>query len=275
MVNQKSLSIGVGVGLDLFQALCRGTMGNVVCKHNSGRCRNCPLDGKCLLSHLGPEEKAVWHDMLVPRCYKKNDFVFWEEGDAQGLYLVCSGAVKLIKSSAGGDQHIVRLAGPGSFFGLPPLRCERPQIFSAQAIARTELHFIPRDGFLYFLERFPHFALTLIDQLINQLSMTRLRLRDFGCKSGRQRIADLLLWLGQEFGTETEAGVEIGIELSRADLAGMAGLTPETTIRLLSSFRREGILGSSSRRLVLLDLEGLRAVSGVEGRLDLGFSGPI
>lgn len=231
-------------------------------RYNLGRCSHCRDIEKCLLSHLNPEELSIWHGMLASKTYRKNDIVFWEDGEAEGLYLVCSGVVKLTKSCAGGQQQILRLLGSGSFLGLPPLISQRTHFLTAQAIDRTELNFIPRQGFLDFLERFPHFAFNMIDQLANQLRLARMRLRDFSCKTGRQRIADLLLWLGREFGFRTARGIEIGVEISRADLAGMAGLTTETTIRLLSSLRQEGILENGRlKRIVVVRPERLQEIS--------------
>ena len=109
----------------------------------------------------------------------------------------------------------------------------------------------------------------MIDHVANELCLARTRLRDFGCKSGRQRLADLLLWLGEEFGRPCPDGVELEVELSRADLAGMAGLTTETTIRLLSALRTEGMIETGKRkRIVLLDVDRLRVEVGNDPLID-------
>ncbi|HKK01677.1 MAG TPA: Crp/Fnr family transcriptional regulator [Desulfuromonadales bacterium] len=240
-------------------------MSRAIDARKTGLCSSCQGVEKCLLSFLNEEDWAIWKEMLVSKIFGKNDFVFLEDEKAEGLYMVCSGGIKLIKSSPGGQQQILSLVGPGGFCGFPPLISQRTHFCTAQAIARTELNFIPRDAFLDFLKKSPSFTFNLIDHLSSQLRLARLQLQNFSCKTGRPRIADLLLWLGRDFGRPAARGIEISFELSRADLASMAGLTTETTIRILSSLRQEGLLEAGGpKRIVLLDPQRLSEISGSE-----------
>lgn len=82
-------------------------------------------------------------------------------------------------------------------------------------------------------------------------------------------MADLLLWLVEEFGRPSPNGVELSVELSRTDLAGMAGLSTETTIRLLSSFRNEGLIEAANRKkIIILDPDRLKSEVGDDLLID-------
>ena len=64
----------------------------------------------------------------------------------------------------------------------------------------------------------------------------------FAFRSGRERLATLLLELGDRFGQKAGKGTLIGINLKREELADMAGAMVETAIRLLSAFCKEGLV---------------------------------
>ena len=88
-----------------------------------------------------------------------------------------------------------------------------------------------------------------------QTGLARMALTD-----ARSRLAGLLLDLGRRHGKPTAAGMTCPLSLSRAELGAMIGLTPETTMRLLSEFRGEGIVLTDGRTLTLTQpdrLEGL------------------
>lgn len=228
----------------------------------------CRCANKCILSFLEPEERVIWEALLARKSYLKNETIFREGEPATGLYLVCKGMIKLSKSHSDGHQLIVRIVSPGNFFGLPPLISNRQHFTTAQAVDKAIIEYIPRGKFLDFLQAHPNFTMQLIDHVAKDLCLARTRLRDFGCKSGRKRLADLLLWLGEEYGRTCPGGMELNIELSRMDIAGMAGLTSETTIRLLSSFRKEGLITNNRKRIIILDQERLRREVGDDLLID-------
>ena len=50
------------------------------------------------------------------------------------------------------------------------------------------------------------------------------------------------------------------IRISRADLAGVAGMAPESLIRTLSEFKKEGLIEIEGRNIKLLDSEALKMI---------------
>jgi CRP/FNR family transcriptional regulator len=70
-----------------------------------------------------------------------------------------------------------------------------------------------------------------------------------------------LLDLGDRFGRKNSTGVLVGITLKREEVAEMAGVTVETVIRLLSSFRDEGLVSIDGRSITLLNPERLARIA--------------
>ena len=64
--------------------------------------------------------------------------------------------------------------------------------------------------------------------------------------------------LAERHGRPGPKGITPQLGLRRGELAALAGLSPETAMRLLSQFRQEGLLEVHGRRLILKSPERLR-----------------
>jgi CRP-like cAMP-binding protein len=50
------------------------------------------------------------------------------------------------------------------------------------------------------------------------------------------------------------------IKISRNDLASVAGIAPETLIRTLAIFKKEGIIKADGRNIRVIDIERLKSI---------------
>jgi CRP-like cAMP-binding protein len=87
------------------------------------------------------------------------------------------------------------------------------------------------------------------------------QLDQFTFKAARERLAGLLLELGDRFGKKCGDKVQVGLTLKREEIAEMAGVTVETAIRLLSVFRDEGLLTINGRAITLLSPDRLARIA--------------
>ena len=79
-----------------------------------------------------------------------------------------------------------------------------------------------------------------------------------------ERLARLVLGLVerlQDRGMTVGGGLEVEFPLRQHHIADAIGLTPVHVSKLLSEFRRNGLIRISERSLAILDLAGLRAVA--------------
>lgn len=86
-------------------------------------------------------------------------------------------------------------------------------------------------------------------------------IRDIAQKSVKERLAEILLLLSGDFGTETDGTLKLNI--TREDLSNFVGTATETVIRLLSDFKAEGLLDSKGRKIKLLNIEKLKTIAGL------------
>jgi len=85
---------------------------------------------------------------------------------------------------------------------------------------------------------------------------------DLGCRSAHERIARQLLGLHARLERRGLQAHAAGIPVPQWFIADMTGLTSDHVNRVLSDFRKSGLVGTRKASLKLLDLEGLRRVSG-------------
>jgi CRP/FNR family transcriptional regulator len=89
---------------------------------------------------------------------------------------------------------------------------------------------------------------------------TQIRLTHVALHDARTRMAAQLLDLAEHYGEPGSKGTTLRLALRRGELAALVGISPETAMRLLSQFQREGLLEVRGRRLTLKSPEGLRAL---------------
>lgn len=132
---------------------------------------------------------------------------------------------------------------------------------TCETLEPCHICFIDRQAYLELIRRNSELAIRLIQLLSSELGI-RMDQRDlFALRSGRERLAALLLELGGCFGQKAGKGTLIGIKLKREELADMAGIAVETAIRLLSAFRKEGLVSLDRRSITLLSRDRLVRVA--------------
>ena len=171
---------------------------------------------------------------------KKGQPIFSQGGLPNGLYALYSGKVKIHKTQPGGSEQIIQLMAPGDVFGYKALLCDEPYISSATAIEDSLVCLISNDVFHSIMARSHKLKKDIIFQLSDDLSIAQKKI-ELGNKSAFARVVDALLTIMSVYGLDEETG-ELYAKLTRKDLADLAGLTLETTVRTLSNLKKEGVI---------------------------------
>ena len=86
-------------------------------------------------------------------------------------------------------------------------------------------------------------------------------IKDIAQKSVKERLAEILLMMANDFGIEEDGTLKLNI--SREDLGNFVGTATETVIRLLSEYRNEGLVDAKKRKIKLLDIPKLKNKAGM------------
>jgi len=109
------------------------------------------------------EEKAV----------KKDELVFDEDSKGDSMYVIKSGAVKILKKVKN-QENTIAVLNPGEFFGEMALLDGLPRSAAVRATSDSEVFMVTLDGYQKLRKEKPHTALKLMDIIIKVLS-NRLR----------------------------------------------------------------------------------------------------
>ncbi len=216
-----------------------------------------------LFAALTPEQIASFADRFRVDVFAPDTFIFLEGDAADRLWVVQSGQVKIIKYSADGVENILEVILPGEMFGGAGILFP---VHPATAVAMTETTTLSleREGYLQLARQFPDIALRII-AILGERLRAAMKMRALSTDRVDVRVAHILLKLCDQAGEKTIEAVKINLPLSRQDLADMTGTTIETAIRIMSRFRKEGlVLTEPGGYIVVTDCDRMRVLSAGE-----------
>lgn len=161
------------------------------------------------------------------RRFAAGEIVFFEGDDATFLPLVRSGRIKMVRYPELGKEVIIGTFGGGELFAIPPALDGKRFPATAVAMEESELRFMPRADFKSLMDRSPEFSAVILEQMCGILRQKADTVRILATPSAEQRIAGVLIGI---VGNIDNTGPR-RIDHRRQDIADMAGLTIETTIR--------------------------------------------
>jgi len=197
------------------------------------------------------------HAIEVP--IQKGQFIFREGDAADWFHIVKHGNVKCVKSSPEGREVTLKVLMPGDLF------CCEASAFAgeghpgcAQSMGEGTVVKIHRKVMLDVIQRNPEAAVNIINYLSLRLRESQDNAKAFALDRAEQRVAAILVNLTQRSGIQEANGIRIGVKLTHQDLADMAGLTKETTSRILSRFKKDHLISGAGKKLVIQDLPRLQ-----------------
>jgi CRP/FNR family transcriptional regulator len=186
--------------------------------------------------------------------FEKNQYLFWEGDPANKMYVIKSGRVRLLKTSASGKEMVLEVMVPGQICGGHALFAETHSN-SAQAVEVTVAYGLSHESYDQLLSRYPEIARGIIQYLGAKLMDAHDVIISLVSSKVESRIASVIVRLCENHGTQTKDGILINIRLTRRDIADIVGSTVETTIRTISKFQKKGLLSTVAGRLLIKNFD--------------------
>jgi CRP/FNR family transcriptional regulator len=195
-------------------------------------------------------------DRIGTRIRFSRDQEIYAEGDRSNCWFkVISGTVRISKLLADGRRHIAEFCHAGGSFGFDG---PEERGFSAEAVTDATVLRLPRSATERLLEESPIFARHFRDEMLKSLDAAQHRLFLLGRMTACERVAAFIIELSER----DDARRRVDLPMSRCDIADHLGLTVETVCRVLSDFKRRGLIAApNAHRLELLDREALAAIA--------------
>jgi CRP/FNR family transcriptional regulator len=195
-------------------------------------------------------------------AYPQGAVLFVEGQSARGIYIICSGRVKLSTTSRDGKTLILRIAGAGEVLGLHATVSGKPYELTAETLQPCQLDFVKRDDFLRFLQNHGDACLNAAQHLSQNCQSAYEMIRSLGLShSVSEKLARLLLEWADD-GETTKDGIRIKISLTHEEIAQLIGTSRETVTRVLGEFREKQFAQLRGSTLLIRNKAGLERLVG-------------
>jgi CRP-like cAMP-binding protein len=195
----------------------------------------------------------------VVRRYAKGEVVSIEDGPPKGLYCVLEGHVRLLRHSQSGDESLLRIGGPGYWFGELGLLTGSQTVVTIVAGSGVRALFLPRAEFERIVADEPRYyaafaglALDRFARLLRMFVESRVLSPE---NQLRIRLADIAD--SQNYGSNARDASRL--RMSQADLASLLGISRQTLNELLGKLKAERLVEIGFRSIRVPDPARLRA----------------
>jgi CRP-like cAMP-binding protein len=177
--------------------------------------------------------------------YRKNQIIYAQGEEADQIFYIQSGKVKVTVVSEQGKEAVVGILEPGQFFGEGCLNGQTVRVGTARAIEECLVTSITRKALLATLRAEPRFAELFMTYLVTRSNRIEGDLIDQLFNSSEKRLARLLLLLAN-FGRAGEP-IPIAAAINRETLAEMIGTTRSRVSFFLNKFRKLGLISYNGK----------------------------
>jgi CRP/FNR family transcriptional regulator, polysaccharide utilization system transcription regulator len=224
-------------------------------------CEKCALETNSIFKYLTREESEKINFEKDFRHYKRGDVLYHEGSRISGIYCVNSGIIKVFKTGLDGKEQIIRFAKPGDVIAYRSVLSNEPACTTSKVIEDCQVCFIPSEVLIAFIKTNPNFAFELMKLTCHELGEANSYITDIAQKTVRERLAEVLIQLVNDFGLDDQKYLKIS--LTREELANIVGTATESVIRLLSEFKADKLVELNGRRIRILNSKGLEKISNV------------
>jgi CRP/FNR family transcriptional regulator, cyclic AMP receptor protein len=179
------------------------------------------------------------------------------ENDTSAMLLLY-GAVKIIGRDPAGERTLLAIRVGGDLFGEMSALDIGPREASAIAVADVFFKRVNRAELRNFLARHPDAAIEVATMLSERLRFADQRRMEHG-RPASVRVARVLVDIYESYGTRTGARWDLGVPLTREELASLAGIKLSTAEKIIRTFQQEGIVSGRYRGIAVIDMARLRA----------------
>jgi CRP/FNR family cyclic AMP-dependent transcriptional regulator len=204
------------------------------------------LEGLHQLIHLaeGDALQTLIEDRNINR-YRKKQVIYQEGNRPSRLYYVQKGKVKTYKTNEDGKDLVIGLHNQGDFLGYVALLEGCSYNETAEAMEETELVIVPREDFEKLINNSQDVARRFIKLLAHNVTEKEEKLLGLAYNSLRKKVAEALMILHKKY--------KVPIDISRENLATIAGTATESLIRTLSDFKSEKLVDIQNGAIVILN----------------------
>ena len=206
-----------------------------------------------------PEAEIDWLEGRVEVISLRRKQPLWQVGeDADRVYFVRSGIVKVSRVTEEGRELTLGFFTKDDLIGEGAVFTPGPREEAAEAYDDTTLYALTRDDFVALIRRNADLGLRLARLVAKRNERLERRVGDLLFKTAHARLASLFMDLTDDFGVRDSRGVIVNLKLTHREMASLIGATRETVSFAILDLRKDGLIQTESKRVIILDEQALQ-----------------
>ena len=189
--------------------------------------------------------------------FRKGDSLTKQGAFASYMLFVIKGLVKQYLENESTNNYNLRIIKSGEFIGLSAVFLKNTFNYSSVALTDCQVFLVEKEAIRSVINQNGPFAFNIIKRYCEQNADLFSKIQSLHYKQMNGRLADALLYLDDLKGENAE----IFQLLSRKDLAEFAGISTESTVKLLKAFERDGLIKLQEKDIKLVNHSALQEIS--------------
>ena len=216
----------------------------------------CDITAPCFQMLL-PEEAEVVRASKTQVLFRKDDNLTKQGAFASYILFMVDGYAKQYIEGDGIKNYNLRIIKPGEFIGLSTVFSCNTFNYSSVAITDCHVFLVEKEAIGKVVKQNGKFGFNIIKRYCEQNTNLLNTVRTLMYKQMNGRLADTILYID---GLKNEKP-EIFQLLSRKDIADFAGISTESTVKLLKQFEKEGLIKLNEKDISVLKHDELLDIS--------------
>jgi CRP-like cAMP-binding protein len=216
----------------------------------------CDIKAPCF-QMLSTVEAELVRASKTQVLFRKDDHLTKQGAFASYVLFIIEGYAKQYLEGDGTKNYNLRIIKPGEFVGLSAVFSENTFNYSSVTITDCQVFLIEKEAISKVIKQNGMFGFNIIRRYCEQNTNLLNNLRNLMYKQMNGRLADALLYLDS---LKIEKA-EIFQLLSRRDLADFAGISTESTVKLLKIFEKDGLIRLNEKDIDLIKHAALLEIS--------------
>lgn len=176
-----------------------------------------------LFEDLSAKEKNVIRQLAEKKYLKKGEVLFYQEENADALYLIKKGRLKLTRVFPDGREVTIGFTGTDEVLGQDALFRDNVQVATVTAVEDVFVCYCTKEQFEKAVQQSPQLAMKIIANLGKKLHETTSWVSSLAAGDVKYRLISLLERLSEEHGRYEGDKLKIDVKLTHQDLADFIG----------------------------------------------------
>jgi CRP/FNR family transcriptional regulator, cyclic AMP receptor protein len=213
-----------------------------------------------LLSEMPSEDISALAQSTTLEEVRRRRVIYLPGDPGRSIYFVSGGRIKISRVTRDGKELTLAYRGPTEIFGELCLMDGGPRQEMAEAIENALIANIPLEEFEKILRSSASVASTLVRILCERRRELENKVEDLVYRDVNAKLAELLLKLAEDYGVDDARGTILAVKVTHQEMANIIGSTRETVSLTLSQFKRQKLITTDGRKIILVDHVGLKSL---------------